>query len=336
MRILLFILFSFLFTSGVNAQQRAVYSNFMMSDYYHNPAIAGTKDVHVANVSYRNQWIGFSGAPSLIMANFFGSINNNTKNGYGVSVISERTGITQNSSIYLNYAQHFKLSENLKLGLGVKPGFMQYRIKLYDAILADEGDNVLTGNVYAANALDLSAGFNLYSEKFFVMASFQQLLGKGLRFTSYNENLSFHYNAILGYNFLLKKKKFQIQPSLMAKYTKPVPLQYTGMIKTTFNDKFWFGLLYTGDVNWNTSQYPINAAGISLGMTFKERFMVGYSFDYTLSKISSYQSGSHEIMLTFVITKNKPTLEEEDDKLNNSIMEEMKKKMEEKEQQEKN
>jgi hypothetical protein len=36
-------------------------------------------------------------------------------------------------------------------------------------------------------------------------------------------------------------------------------------------------------------------------------------------------------MLSFVITKKKPTLEEEDDKLNNSIMEDMKQKMEEKE-----
>tara|TARA_R110002072_G_scaffold291008_1_gene458898 strand:- start:14565 stop:15575 length:1011 start_codon:yes stop_codon:yes gene_type:complete len=336
MRALIILLISLFFSFGVNSQQRAVYSNFMMSDYYHNPAIAGTKDVHVANVSYRNQWVGFSGAPSLIMANFYGSLKNKKKVGYGASIISEKTGLTQNTAIYLNYAQHFKLSDNLKLGLGIKPGFMQYRIKLYDAILADEGDNVLTGNVYSANALDLSAGFNLYSDKFFIMASVQQLLGKGLRFTSYNENLNFHYNAIFGYNFLFKKKNIQIQPSLMMKYTSPVPIQYTGMVKTTFNEKYWFGLLYTGDMNFSTSQYPINAAGISLGMTFKERFMVGYSFDYTLSKISKYQSGSHEIMLTFVITKNKPTLEEEDDKLNNSIMEELKKKMEEKEQQKEN
>ena len=36
-------------------------------------------------------------------------------------------------------------------------------------------------------------------------------------------------------------------------------------------------------------------------------------------------------MLSFIITKKRPTLDEQDDKLNNSIMEEMKKTMEEKE-----
>jgi len=47
-----------------------------------------------------------------------------------------------------------------------------------------------------------------------------------------------------------------------------------------------------------------------------------------LSKLSNYQSGSHEIVLSFNLTKEKPTLEEEDDKLNNSILDEMKDNME--------
>ena len=34
-----------------------------------------------------------------------------------------------------------------------------------------------------------------------------------------------------------------------------------------------------------------------------------------------YSSGSHEVMLSFIITTKKPSLEEEDDKLNNSILE---------------
>ena len=133
------------------AQQRAVYSNFLLNDYYYNPAIAGSKNVHIANISYRKQWVGFEGSPSLIMGNFYGSLKNKGKMGYGVSLVSERTGITQNTTVYLNYAHHFRLSDNIKLGLGVKPGYMQYRVRLYEAQLADEGDEVLTGNIYSAS-----------------------------------------------------------------------------------------------------------------------------------------------------------------------------------------
>ncbi|MBL4862130.1 MAG: type IX secretion system membrane protein PorP/SprF [Crocinitomicaceae bacterium] len=307
------------FACNALAQQRAGYSNFLLNDYYYNPAIAGSKNVHVANLTYRNQWVGFDGAPTLMMGNFYGSVKNRGKMGYGVSLISEGTGITQNTTIYLNYAHHFKLTEHIKLGLGIQPGYMQYRVRLYDAQLADQGDEVLTGTVYPASAVDVSSGFNLYSDKFFLMGSAHHLLGKSIQFTSYNSNLQFHYNLIAGYNIKFKKKKFELQPSLMIKYTRPVPVQITGMLRGTFKDKFWLGFLYRTD----------DAVGVSLGMKVHERFSVGYGYDYTLSKLSNHQSGSHEVMLSFIITKNKPTLEEEDDKLNNSILEDMKKKMEE-------
>ncbi len=301
--------------SGMS-QQRAGYSNFLLNNYYFNPAIAGSKNVHEANIAYRNQWVGFSGAPTLMMANFQGSVRNRGKAGYGVSVISERKGITQNTTVYLNYAQHFRLSEKIKLGLGIQPGYMQYRVRLYDAQIADAGDEVLTGTVYSANALDVSAGFHLYSDKFFVMGSAHRLLGKQIKFTSYNTNLEFHFNGIAGYNFDIKTKKkkiFQLQPSVLVRYAKPVPLQVTGMLKGTYDGKYWLGFLYRSS----------DAIGVTAGIKIKDRLTVGYGYDYTISRLSNYQSGSHEVMLSFIITKQKPSLEEQDEKLNNSILEEM-------------
>jgi type IX secretion system PorP/SprF family membrane protein len=220
----------------------------------------------------------------------------------------------------------------VKLGLGIQPGYLQYRVKLYDAQLADQGDEVLTGSIYAANALDVSAGFHLYSEKFFLMGSMQHLLGKSIQFTSYNSNLTFHYNAIAGYNLNFnadpKKKKtpFDIQPSVLIRYAAPTPIQWTAMLKGTFNKKYWIGFLYRSD----------DALGVSLGMQIKDRLSVGYGYDYTLSKLSAYQSGSHEVMLSFIINNKKPSIAEEDDKLNNSIIEDLKKSIEEKEKEKKN
>ena len=295
----------------VQAQQRGVYSNYMMNKYYYNPAVAGSEDVHVVNLGYRNQWVGFDNAPVNINGNIYGSLRNEGKIGYGLSVTNESAGLTNATAVYLNYAQHFKLSEKLKLGLGVQPGYLQYRVKLYDAILADEGDQVLTGSVYAANAFDVNMGFNLYSKKFFVMGSVQHLLGKQIKFTSYNSNLQFHYNFIAVYNFLFEKKKFELQPSVFLKYTNPVPMQYSIMLKGTYDSKYWLGLIYRSD----------DAVGVSLGMQLKKRLTIGYGYDFSVSKMRKYSSGSHEVMLSFIITTKKPSLEEEDDKLNNSILE---------------
>lgn len=302
-------------------QQRAGYSNYLLNNYYFNPAVAGSKKVHEANLAYRKQWVGFEGAPTLMMANFQGSFKNQGKNGYGVTAISERKGITQNSTIYLNYAYHFRLSDKIKMGLGIQPGYMQYRVRLYDAQVADPGDEVLTGTIYSANAFDVSAGFHLYSDKFFVMGSAHRILGKQIKFTSYNTNLAFHFDAIAGYNFHFKTKKkkiFELQPSALVRYTKPIPMQVIGMLKGTYDGKYWLGFLYRSS----------DAIGISAGVKIKERFTVGYGYDYTISRLTNYQAGSHEVMLSFIITKEKPSLEEQDEDLNNSILEEMQIEME--------
>ncbi len=317
---ILFLIALGMISNEMNSQQQLVYSNFLMNNYYYNPAIAGSNEVHEANMSYRNQWVGFEGAPTSIVGSFHGSYRNNGKVGYGATLVSDRIGLQQNTGIYLNYAQHFKLSDNVKLGIGVQPGFLQYRIRLYDAQLADEGDEVLTGNVLAANGFDVNGGFHLYSKKFFVMGSVQSALGKEIQITTLNESLRRHYTFIAGYNYAFKKKPYEIQPSIMMRTTQPVPKQWTVMAKFTYDKKYWAGLFFRTE----------NAAGVCVGMNLKERVSVGYAFDYSLGGITNYQSGTHEIAIRFITTPKKPNLEEEDEKLNNSIIDEMKKQLENK------
>jgi len=85
------------------------------------------------------------------------------------------------------------------------------------------------------------------------------------------------------------------------------------MVKATYDSKYWAGLTYrTGD-----------AAGVVLGYKIKDRLTIGYGFDYSLGKIRQYQSGSHELVISFFTTPNKPTLDEEDEELNNSIMDDL-------------
>lgn len=299
------------------SQQQAVYTNFLINNYYYNPAIAGSRPVHVANLSYRNQWAGFDGAPKSLMGSFYGSHRNKAKHGYGAMVISDRAGLTQRTGIYLNYAYHLKLNDKVKMGLGLQPGYVQYRITLYDARVADSGDDILTGNVVSQNAIDVNGGFHVYSEKFFVMGSVNQLLGEAVRLSAFNTSLKMHYTVIGGYNVTFKKhKKIVLQPCIMAKYTNPVPAQMDFMLKGIYNKKIWAGLTFRTN----------DAASICIGYDLKERYSFGYAFDYSISGINKYQSGTHEIVMSFVLTKNKPTLDQKDEELNNSIMDEMKKK----------
>ncbi len=58
------------------SQQQFVFTNYLLNEYYYNPALAGSEDIHRANIGYRRQWTGFDGAPQTLYANFYGSAKN--------------------------------------------------------------------------------------------------------------------------------------------------------------------------------------------------------------------------------------------------------------------
>ena len=301
-------------------QQEGLYTNYFLNDYYFNPATAGSKDVSIANFSYRNQWVGFEGAPKTMMGNISGSIKNEGKMGYGVTAISENIGLTSSLRILLTYAHHVKINDNLKLGLGVQSGYLQNRVKLYDTKLADIDDEVFAGNVLTENGIDLNTGLNLYSDKYYLMVAANHLFIDKLSIASFNQRLEKNFNVIGGYKFKFKKQKIELEPSLMIQYMMTSPVNLTSAIKTTYKERYWVGLSY------NNSK----KIGVGVGYMLKERLNLGYAYDLSFSDLNSYHSGSHEISISYILTHKKPSFEEEDEKLNNSIMDEMKKKLKQK------
>ncbi len=305
---------------SVFGQQQPLFTNYFFNDYYFNPAIAGSKTLSIASFSYRNQWSGFEGAPKTLMGNVSGSIKNEGKMGYGVTVISESIGLTNNLNILLTYAHHVKLNDKLKLGLGLQSGYLQNRVKLYDTRLADVDDEVFTGNVLSENGLDFNAGFNLYSEKYYFMAAVNHLFIDKLGFVTYNQRLRKNYNVIGGYRFKFEKQQVEVEPSIMVQQVEGAPTNFTGAIKTTYKNAYWLGLSY------NNAEH----IGIGLGYLMNNRLNIGYAYDLSLSELNTYHSGSHEISISYVLNQKKPSFEEEDEKLNNSIMDEMKEKLKQK------
>ncbi|MEQ9306089.1 MAG: PorP/SprF family type IX secretion system membrane protein, partial [Marinoscillum sp.] len=71
MRRILWASFLCLIHFGVSAQQLPkVYNQFFMNPYIYNPAYAGVEGHSVVFVTYKNQWAGINGSPTLYNANF--------------------------------------------------------------------------------------------------------------------------------------------------------------------------------------------------------------------------------------------------------------------------
>jgi len=303
------------------AQQLPISTNYILTNYAYNPAVAGSLPHAVATVNYRNQWVGFTDAPKSYMVSLHSSIGKQKKVGLGVLVNSDNTGMLGKTSGYLTFAYHIKLNKTYKLGLGVSAGMIQYRIKLYDAKVADTGDDLLTGNLLSTNVFDSNAGLYLYSDKLFFGVSAYQYLGNSINWKDSKSALSPHFYSTLGYTFKVSKT-VSIQPSALLKFNNPTPLQPEFTLRGLYKKIFWVG-----------GSYRMNDAISALvGFTIKDKLNIGYSYDFPINKIRTYTSGSHEIVLSYHFIKAKKKLNADEVELNdidNSIKSKLRKQNEE-------
>lgn len=299
------------------SQQLPIYTNYMLNPYAYNPAVAGSKPTAVFNLNYRNQWVGFQDAPKTYMISLHSPIGKQKKLSVGVLVNSDNTGLLSRTSGYLTLGYHIKLNKNYKLGLGVSGGMVQYRVKLFDAKIADAGDDLLTGNILSNNVFDSNGGLYLYSDKLFFGIATYQYIGNKITWKDSQSNLSQHMYATLGYTFKVSKT-ISIQPSALAKFNAPAPFQPEFSLRAFYKNIIWLG-----------GSYRMNdAASALVGVTIKDKLTIGYSYDIITSNIKSYSRGSHEIAICYQFIKPKKKLDADEQELNdidNSIKTKLKK-----------
>lgn len=319
--ITILLLASILINKNSIAQQLPINTNYVLNNYAYNPAVAGSKPNAVVNLNYRNQWVGFEDAPKTFMVSLHSPIGKQKKVAMGALISSDNTGLIGKTSGYLTFGYHVKLNKTYKLGLAASVGMVQYRIKLYDAKVADTGDDLLTGNILSNNVFDSNGGLYLYSDKLFFGISTYQYLGNKINWKDSQSSLSQHMYATIGYTFKASKN-ISIQPSALVKFNKPTPIQPEFSARMIYKNLFWIG----GSYRTNES------ASALLGLTIKDKLSIGYSYDMLTSKIRTYTSGSHEIMVTFQFIKPKKKLDADEQELNNidnSIKSKLKKQNEE-------
>ena len=307
--------------TGLQAQQLPVFTNYLLNSYAYNPAVAGSSPNATINLNYRNQWVGFNDAPKTYLASAYGGVGKQRKVALGGLVASDNTGLLSRTSGYVTLAYHVTLSKNYKLGFGISAGMIQYRIRLYDAKVADKGDDLLSGNILSNNVFDSNAGLYLYSKKLFVGISGSQYLANKITWVNSQRHLSPHFYGMAGYTFDINKN-FSLQPSVLIKYNQPTPIQPEFSLRGYYKNIFWLG------ASFRTK----DAISALAGFTLKEKLKIGYAYDFPISKLRSYTSGSHELMIAYNFSKPKKKLnadEEEYNDIDNSIKNKLKKQNEE-------
>jgi len=293
-------LFSFLCHSYVlDAQQLPLYSQYIWNDYAINPAFTGATEYNPVRMTYRKQWGGFNGSPELFT--FGGHARINEKIALGGLLFKDETGgaISQ-TGVLLNYSYRIKLNDVSYLSLGLSGQINQYIFDNDKVQALTPNDPALTGGVQKSLSPDAGFGILYQShQKIKLGISVNQLFEtslKNLNNTESKNTLVRHYNFTGSYSFDLDSN-FALEPSILLKKSEATPVQADLTARLCYKKVMWIGVSYR----------PKDAIVGLLGFNIKNVF-IGYSYDATLSEISSYSTGSHEIVFGYNFVKAKKSL----------------------------
>ena len=277
-----------------NAQQDALLSQYMFNHLLINPAYAGSKDYMMATLLYRNQWVNWKGAPTTEVASLHGPIGL-TNMGWGGLISHDHEGVTDRTDFYGNFSYFIRVNEQMKLGMGLRAGAAYYVRHNSDLVYWDSNDPKFASDQVSNILPNVGAGLYLYGDMFYVGASIPELL-------SYDPNKSLsidaqtkfvpeqvrHVFATAGYVLPINDDVI-LKPSLLVKYVANTPTEVDININALLNNIIWIGASYrTSDAVVAIVEFQLN-----------KKLRIGYSYDFTLTDIKDYSSGSHEIMLGY-------------------------------------
>jgi len=270
------------------AQQESIYTQYMFNRLVINPAYAGTVNGISLTAMYRHQWTGFQGQPQTFTFSGHAPIANNTM-GVGAYVINDQIGVTGQTAFGVNYAYRIKIN-NSYLSLGVQASGIQKRLNGADLIVENPDPSIPSNN--ASSFLpDFGAGIFFNNGKFYAGASVAHLAPLKYSLTNGGQaQLARHYFFTAGYDISLGDKVV-LTPSAFVRSTDN-KWQFDVNVNAMFLDRFWVGGVYRHQ----------DAAAIIAGFyPIKDQLRISYSYDISTNGLSSYQNGTHEIMVSYLI-----------------------------------
>lgn len=281
-----------LFCSGtsVSAQQEPQYTQYMFNTMSVNPGYAGTRDALNVVLLSRHQWAGLEGAPRTYDFSVHTPVNNYNM-GLGFSMVSDNFGPVSNLFLNVSYAYRVQLSSNTTLSMGIKGGLYNYHVNL-SGLNTDMSDPAFEKDLEQSFKPGAGAGLYLYSDNFYLGLSAPRLIETDLEdnqtTTGTVSELQRHYYFMTGV-VIGRQSTFKFKPSFIARAVEGAPFssEITGQL--IFNETLWAGASYRFN----------QAIGLLAGLQISPQLMIGYSFDFPVSELKPFNSGTHEVVISY-------------------------------------
>lgn len=286
---LLKLLILFVLTGNVFAQQDKLLTHFIYDKMTINPGSTGLEKGICGTLIYRNQWDKVNGAPNSAVFNVEANMGRWLPINLGLSFYHDAIGFARQNNLLLNIAYPIPVTiagGTLSVGVGV--GMVNFGMNPTWIPPTQVNDPTLPGSTSATN-LDLNGGiyYRHNQGKWFAGISSTHLSESKLIDVNYKTFR--HYNLLGGYKFIDlfgANRSLDVQAMMRTDFVK-----YSADINVRYLHDQWF---YAG-LTYRTS----DALALMIGIIPIKNFVIGYSYDLTLNKLSNISRGTHEIVLRY-------------------------------------
>ena len=290
----IYILFTLILSHALCiAQQDSQYTNYMYNTISVNPAYAGSRDAFSIFLLHRTQWVGLDGAPVTNNASLNTPIGDSNF-GIGLSFVNDRIGPSTENTISADLAYFIQISPNYRLSLGLKGTANIFNLDVNKLNIYNTNDPQFQNFDSEFNP-NIGAGAYLFSDNTYVGLSVPNMFES----KHYNDNdvaitkEKMHFYLIAGHVFEFSPN-FKFKPAFLAKGVEGSPLQLDLTANFLLYEKLTLGAAYRWD----------SAVSGLVGFQISNSIFAGYGYDMETTKLSNYNSGSHEIFLRFEIFSN--------------------------------
>ncbi len=310
-----FILIFFLICNLTFGQQLPLYSQYLYNKFLLNPAVAGSDGYTSINLTAREQWVGYAGAPQTFSFSWQTRMlkkryilkqshvkheayrpKSDGKVGFGAFVFSDKNGLVERTGFQAAYAYHMWVQKSTQLSFGL--AFTGYYFKIDEKLINFEDPNEPWLNNDLRKGIfvpDLTFGAYLLNAKYSLGFSADQLSQAAAKVGSYayqNFTMSRQYYLFGSYDFSSGSRTV-LQPAFLLKMSDQLKPQADLGVTYIYNQGFWTGLAY------RTSGALIATVGVKY-----QNIFIGYAFDYTLQEIQTITYGTHEITVALKFGDN--------------------------------
>ncbi|UII26994.1 type IX secretion system membrane protein PorP/SprF [Fulvivirga maritima] len=332
-RNLLFFILLMLLAPLVGTAQDPQFSQFYAAPLYLNPAFAGATQQMRVGINYRNQWPSIEANFQTISAYVDGFIESKNS-GLGLLLMRDTEGTAglNSTMVGLQYAYQLYLTDWLTFRPGFQAAFYNRNVNFSDLTFGSQfdpdtgeylgGDSGESFGDLSKNFVDISAGGVLYTKNAWLGVAAHHLNTPSQSFeedADPNElpmKFSFHggikipfKSGTMGSGLYSRPQERSLTPTFQYKKQGEFDQLDMGLYLTLepiIIGTWYRGLPFKSLEGFNNNESIVLLVGFTKKGANGELFNIGYSYDYTISKLGAGSGGAHEVSISYSWSNRDP------------------------------